>query len=74
MSSTFTQAHLAAIEEAIAGGYLTVRYDGPTGQNTVTYQSTGELMRARSLILSKLQADSRPAIAMVQVSTARDYE
>ena len=44
--STFTQAHLTAIEEAIAGGYLEVRYD----DKVVKYQSMSDLLKARTLI------------------------
>jgi hypothetical protein len=67
--STFTQAHLTAIEEAIAGGYLEVRYD----DKVVKYQSMGDLLRARQLIASKL-APSAGAMSLSYVSTARDYE
>ena len=67
--STFTQADLAAIEEAIAGGYLEVRYD----DKVVRYQSMGDLLKARALIASKVNADTSP-MRKVYVSTARDYE
>lgn len=66
--STFTQAHLAAIEEAIAGGYLEVRYD----DKVVRYQSMGDLLKARALIASKVN-EATP-MRKVYVSTARDYE
>lgn len=66
--STFTQAHLAAIEEAIAGGYLEVRYDDKVAK----YQSMGDLLKARALIASKIN-DATP-MRKVYVSTARDYE
>jgi hypothetical protein len=67
--STFTQAHLTAIEEAIAGGYLEVRYD----DKVVKYQSMGDLLRARQLIASKL-TPAAGAMSLSYVSTARDYE
>lgn len=67
--STFTQAHLTAIEEAIAGGYLKVRYD----DKEVTYQSMGDLLKARALIASKLNSDASP-MRKVYITTARDYE
>lgn len=67
--STFTQAHLTAIEEAIAGGYLEVRYD----DKVVKYQSMGDLLRARQLIASKLN-EQTGAMSLSYVSTARDYE
>lgn len=46
----FSQAGLDAIEEAIAGGYLKVRYD----DKEVTYHSLNELLRVRELIRSRL--------------------
>ena len=52
--STFTQAHLAAIEEAIAGGYLEVRYD----DKVVKYQTMSDLLKARNLIASSLDRKS----------------
>ena len=67
--STFTQAHLTAIEEAIAGGYLEVRYD----DKVVRYQSMGDLLKARALIASKLNTEASP-MRKVYMSTARDYE
>lgn len=67
--STFTQAHLTAIEEAIAGGYLEVRYD----DKVVRYQSMGDLLKARALIASKLDPAPSP-MRKVYMSTARDYE
>lgn len=67
--STFTQAHLTAIEEAIAGGYLEVRYD----DKVVKYQTMGDLLKARALIASKLNSDASP-MRKVYITTARDYE
>ena len=46
----FTEAGLAAIEEAIAGGYLRVKYD----DKEVWYRSQKELLEVRDLIRSKL--------------------
>lgn len=66
--STFTQAHLAAIEEAIASGYLEVRYD----DKVVRYQSMGDLLKARALIAAKVNEAS--PMRKVYVSTVRDYE
>lgn len=51
----FNEAGLAAIEEAIAGGYLKVRYD----DKEVTYQSLSELLRVRELIRSRLGTGTR---------------
>ena len=67
--STFTQAHLTAIEEAIAGGYLEVRYD----DKVVRYQSMSDLLKARQLIASKLSEQSG-AMRISYVTTTRDYE
>lgn len=55
--SSFTQAHLTAIEEAIAGGYLEVRYD----DKVVKYQSMSDLLKARSVIASSLST-AAPAV------------
>lgn len=68
--STFTQAHLTAIEEAIAGGYLEVRYD----DKVVKYQSMSELMRARNLIASSLTAATSPVVRIDYPAVVRDYE
>lgn len=68
--STFTQAHLAAIEEAIAGGYLEVRYD----DKVVRYQSMADLMKARNLIASSLAAATSPVVRIDYPTIGRDYE
>jgi hypothetical protein len=68
--STFTQANLAAIEEAIAGGYLEVRYD----DKVVKYQSMGDLMKARNLIASSLSVATSPAVRIDYPAVVRDYE
>jgi hypothetical protein len=68
--STFTQANLAAIEEAIAGGYLEVRYD----DKVVKYQTMSDLMRARNLIASSLSAATAPAVRIDYPAVVRDYE
>jgi hypothetical protein len=68
--STFTQAHLAAIEEAIAGGYLEVRYD----DKVVRYQSMSDLLRARNLIASSLAAATAPVVRIDYPAVVRDYE
>jgi len=46
----FTTTQLAAIEEAIASGTLTVKYS----DKQVTYQSTTELLRVRDVIRREL--------------------
>lgn len=68
--STFTQAHLAAIEEAIAGGYLKVRYD----DKEVTYQSVDQMLKARAMIVSSLAAVSAPVVRIDYPAVVRDYE
>jgi hypothetical protein len=68
--STFTQAHLAAIEEAIAGGYLEVRYD----DKQVKYQSVEQMLKARSMILASLAATSSPVVRIDYPAVVRDYE
>ena len=66
--STFTQAHLAAIEQAIAGGYRKVRYD----DKEVEYQSLADMLKARALIAA--QVNQASPMRTVLISTARDYE
>lgn len=46
----FTEAGLLAVEEAIAGGYLRVKYD----DKEVWYRDLKELLMTRDLIRSKL--------------------
>ena len=53
----FTVTQLEAIERAIASGTLKVRYDG----KEVTYQTLTELIAARNLIRSELQASGQLA-------------
>lgn len=53
--SMFSEAGLAAIEEAIAGGYLRVKYD----DKEVTYRSLDELLRAREIIRRRLGNGTR---------------
>jgi hypothetical protein len=65
--SMFSEAGLAAIEEAIACGYLKVRYD----DKEVIYRSTNELLKARELIRSRLGQGTR---TRKYFSTQRDYE
>ena len=65
--SMFSEAGLAAIEDAIAGGYLKVRYD----DKEVTYRSLNELLKVRDMIRSRLgQGTQRRKYFSVQ----RDYE
>ena len=65
--SMFTEAGLAAIEEAIAGGYLEVRYD----DKWVKYRSLSELLQARELIRSRLGRGTRTRKV---VAFRRDYQ
>jgi hypothetical protein len=50
----WTQQQLDAIEAAIAGGELTVRF----GDRTVTYRSMDELLQARSVIKESISASA----------------
>jgi hypothetical protein len=68
--STFSQANLASIEEAIAGGYLEVRYD----DKVVKYQTMGDLLKARNLIANSLAATTAPAVRIDYPAVVRDYE
>lgn len=49
--TVITQAHLDALDQAIASGELTVSYQG----RVVTYQSTDSLLKARAHIARLLQ-------------------
>lgn len=64
--SMFTQAGLAAIEEAIAGGYLEVRYD----DKWVKYRSLDEMLRIRDLIRARVSGTR----SRKYFSVKRDYE
>ncbi len=46
----FTQAGLAAVEEAIAGGFLRVKYE----DKEVWYRDLNELLKTRDLIRKRL--------------------
>lgn len=48
--SLISQAGLAAIEEAIAGGYLEVEYDN----KRIRYRTLAELLQVRDMIRRKL--------------------
>lgn len=65
-TSFYTPANLQAIEEAIAGGYLKVKYD----DKEVWYRSMNELLQARELIRSKL---GRGTTTRRYFSVQRDY-
>jgi len=65
--SMFSQAGLAAIEEAIAGGYLKVKYD----DKEVTYRSLDELLKVRDMIRARLGQGTR---SRKYFSTQRDYK
>ena len=64
--SMFSEAGLAAVEDAIAGGYLRVRYD----DKEVWYRSLDELLRVRDMIRNRLGQAPR---ARKYFSTQRDY-
>jgi hypothetical protein len=68
--STFTQADLQAINQAIASGYLKVRYE----DKEVTYQSVEQMMKARAMIQSSLAATTSPAVRIDYPTFVRDYE
>jgi hypothetical protein len=53
----WTQAHLDAVEAAIASGELTVHF----GDRTVTYRSMDDLFRARAVIKDALQSEAGTA-------------
>tara|TARA_B100000035_G_scaffold181604_1_gene155034 strand:- start:35674 stop:35865 length:192 start_codon:yes stop_codon:yes gene_type:complete len=61
----FSQAGLDAIEEAIAGGYLRVKYD----DKEVWYRDMNELLKARELIRRRI---GQGTVSRKYVSFKRD--
>jgi hypothetical protein len=59
----YTQAHLAAVERAIARGEKVVRYS----DRTVEYRSVDELVRARDLIRTELTKAAGPRSRVVRL-------
>lgn len=59
----YTQAHLAAVERAIARGEKTVRYT----DRTVEYRSVDELIQARDLIRTELTKAAGPRSRVVRL-------
>jgi len=64
--SLFSTEGLTAIEDAIAGGYLEIRYD----DKTVRYRTLDELLQVRDLIRTRLGSGTT---SRKYVSFARDY-
>ncbi|MEK2608965.1 hypothetical protein WLF18_07605 [Pseudomonas shirazensis] len=59
----YTQAHLAAVERAIARGEKVVRYS----DRTVEYRSVDELTKARDLIRTELAKAAGPRSRVVRL-------
>ncbi|AGN81572.1 hypothetical protein N5K35_15610 [Pseudomonas sp. GD03651] len=59
----YTQAHLAAVERAIARGERVVRYS----DRTVEYRSVDELIKARDLIRTELAQSAGPRSRVVRL-------
>jgi len=59
----YTQAHLDAVERAIARGEKVVRYS----DRTVEYRSVDELVRARGLIRTELAKAAGPRSRVVRL-------
>ena len=59
----YTQAHLAAVEGAIARGERIVRYS----DRTVEYRTVDELIKARDLIRTELMNAAGPRSRVVRV-------
>ncbi len=49
----FTTTQLSALEQAIGTGQLSIAYDG----KTVTYRSTGDLLKAYNFVKDQLTAN-----------------
>lgn len=54
----WTQAHVDALQKAIASGVLTVTYDGPP-RRSITYQSIDAMLKV--LALANRQVSSAPS-------------
>lgn len=68
--SNLTPADLAALDQAIASGYLKVKYE----DKEVTYQSVEQMLKARTFAAAQLDP-SRVSTIKVDVPTfGRDYE
>ena len=59
----YTQAHLAAVERAIARGERVVRYS----DRTVEYRTVDELIKARDLIRIELVAAAGPRSRVTRI-------
>jgi len=59
----YTQAHLDAVERAIARGEKTVRY----ADRTVEYRSVDELVQARDLIRTELTRAAGPRSRVTRI-------
>lgn len=64
----FTQAHLHAIQAAIAKGELSVTLDG----RTVVYRQMTELIQAEARIANALSSATRPRQTLVVASKGFD--
>jgi hypothetical protein len=53
----WTQADVDKLESAIASGVQTVTYDGPP-RRSITYQTTGDMLRARALMVDEVARTS----------------
>lgn len=69
--SLFSESGLAAIEDAIAGGYLDVEYDN----KKIRYRSLDELLRIRNLIRQRLgKTDPAPKRMVFKYSRGQSSE
>jgi hypothetical protein len=68
--SNLTTADLAALDQAIASGYLKVRYE----DKEVTYQSIDQMLKARAFAAAQLDQSRVSTIKVDHVTFGRDYE
>lgn len=68
--SNLTPADLAALEQAIASGYLKVKYE----DKEVTYQSVEQMLKARTFAAAQLDQFRASTIKVDHVTFGRDYE
>lgn len=66
----FTQAQVDALDNAIAGGLLSVRY----GDKVTTYQSMDDMLKARAAMIRSLNAEAKPdrSVPRFQVANFAD--
>lgn len=68
--SNLSPADLTALDQAIASGYLRVKYE----DKEVTYQSIDQMLKARTFAAFQLDQGRVSTIKVDRVTFGRDYE